>query len=65
MGPVLKWVRSVWSRATGVIDDSLPMPPDEREERDWMPESSETVSERRRLRVKLMILGQREKGGRR
>ena len=62
---VLKLLRSLWSRVIGVADDSFPMPPGEREERDWTPESSETTSERRRLRVKLMILEKKGKGGKR
>jgi hypothetical protein len=64
-GAVLRLLRAIWTRVIGVVDDSFPMPPDEREERDWTPESSEAVSQRRRLRVKFMTLQQRERGGKR
>jgi hypothetical protein len=63
--PVLRVLRSLWSRVTRVIDDSFPMPPAEREERDWTPESSETVSDRRRLRLRLVLLEKRGRGGKR
>jgi len=49
-----------WS---SIIDDALPMPPDEREERDWTPISSDEQSDRRKDRLKLHMLEKRGKGG--
>ncbi len=43
------------------VDDALPMPNDQREERDSVPTSGEEMSRRRRLRLKIRML---EKGGR-
>ncbi|MEO7869207.1 MAG: hypothetical protein ABIS42_01215 [Candidatus Limnocylindria bacterium] len=46
-----------------LIDDALPMPPSQREQRDWVPESGEEVARRRSLRLKLHLLSKRGKGG--
>lgn len=47
----------------GQVEDSLPMPPDQREERDWFSESDEERSKRRLLRLRLHLLEKRGKGG--
>lgn len=45
------------------VDDALPMPPDQREERDWVPESPRERAGRRLLRIRLQMLEKRGKGG--
>ena len=60
---VLRLLRSLWSRVVALVDDSLPMPPEQRAARDWTPESSESGSARRRLRLRLHMLEKRGKGG--
>jgi hypothetical protein len=62
-GAVSKLLRTLWSRVAGFVDDSLPMPPDQREERDWTPESDDKVSERRRLQIRIRMFEKRGKGG--
>ena len=56
-------LRRAFARIIEFIDDSAPMPPDQREERDWTPRSNEEVAQRRRLRLKLHLLEKRGKGG--
>ena len=53
----------VLRRLMDLIDDALPMPPSQRTERDWVPESSDEVARRRSLRLKLHLLSKRGKGG--
>jgi hypothetical protein len=60
---VWTWLRARWTRFVAFVDDSLPMPPDQRRERDWTPEDSESVSRRRRLRLKVGLREKRGKGG--
>jgi hypothetical protein len=60
---VRKWIGALWTRAIAFVDDALPMPPDQRQERDWTPESPQSVSDRRRLRLRLHMLEKRGKGG--
>jgi hypothetical protein len=68
--PTLDQHRDVWNwllrmsrRFARVVDDALPMPPDQREARDWFPESDTERSKRRLLRLKLHMLEKRGKGG--
>jgi hypothetical protein len=56
-------LRQAWKRVLGLLDDALPVPPDQQEERDWTGESSEQVASRRRLRLRLHLLEKRGKGG--
>ena len=46
-----------------LIDDALPMPPDQREQRSWTPLSGNEVARRRRQRLDLHLLEKRGKGG--
>jgi hypothetical protein len=46
-----------------LVDDALPMPPDQRSRRDAVPLGSDEVSRRQRLRLKLHLLEKRGKGG--
>jgi len=62
-GGVLERLRSFWSRLAGVIDDSLPMPPEQRRERDWTGETSGEEAERRQLELQLELLEKKGKGG--
>ena len=50
-------------RLMDLIDDALPMPPSQRQQRDRVPESGEEVARRRSLRLKLHLLSKRGKGG--
>ena len=61
-GGVLRMLRALWSRIVAFVDDSLPMPPDQREARDWTPETDEAISARRRLRMKLDKFERRGRG---
>jgi len=45
------------------IDDALPMPADQREERDRTGESGEDMAARRKRRFRLRMLEKRGKGG--
>ena len=46
-----------------LLDDVLPMPPDQREQRSWTPLSGNEVARRRRQRLDLHLLEKRGKGG--
>jgi hypothetical protein len=59
----VKAIASALRRIVALIDDALPMPGDQREQRDWTPMDSEEVARRRRLRLKLHMAGKRGKGG--
>lgn len=50
-------------RIVALIDDVLPMPPDQREARDRRPTGDDEVARRRRLRLRLHMLEKRGKGG--
>ena len=56
-------MRRTWQWVAGAIDDSLPMPPDQRAKRDWSGEGSDAESARRTLRMKLHLLEKRGTGG--
>lgn len=56
-------VRRALAWVVALVDDSLPMSPDERDQRDWTPLSSDDLAHRRQLRLKLHLLGKRGKGG--
>jgi hypothetical protein len=62
---IARIVARVWSRLAGSIDDGLPMPPEERAERDWIGETSAEESDRRQLRIRMRMLEKEGKGGRR
>lgn len=51
---------SLWRRIIAVIDDILPMPPEQREARD---DDGKDHSAARKLRLKLHMLEKRGKGG--
>jgi hypothetical protein len=46
-----------------LVDSALPLPPDQRDEREWMPGSDREQSAARRRRLKLRLLEKRGKGG--
>jgi hypothetical protein len=54
---------SLWRRILAALDDALPMPPDQRDGRDRLDESSETESERRLRRFRIGLHEKRGKGG--
>jgi hypothetical protein len=56
-------VRRALGWIVGFVDDSMPMPPEQRDEREWTPRSNEEISQRRLLRLKLHLLEKRGKGG--
>jgi hypothetical protein len=56
-------MRRTWQWVVGAIDDSLPMPPDQRAKRDRSGESSDAESNRRTLRLRLHLLEKRGRGG--
>jgi hypothetical protein len=45
------------------IDDALPMPPEQRDEREWTSTPGDEQSARRKLRLRLHMLEKRGKGG--
>lgn len=63
MMPVTRWLRRTLDRLLRFTDDALPVPPDQRAEREWTPESGDSQSRRRKLRLKLHMLEKRGKGG--
>jgi hypothetical protein len=56
-------VSRAWRRITAAADDVLPMPADDRPEREWTGESSQAESAGRLRRFKLHMLEKRGKGG--
>jgi hypothetical protein len=58
-----KWIRAAWARLARFVDDALPIPPDQREERDWSGETGEQEAARRKRRFQLRMLEKRGKGG--
>lgn len=52
-----------WRAVKSFLDDALPMPPGQRQERDWTPDAGEDQSRRRKLRLRLHMLEKRGKGG--
>lgn len=56
-----------WARLrhwmANVLDDSLPMPPEQRDAREWTPEPDPVRSDRRKSRLRLHMLEKRGKGG--
>jgi hypothetical protein len=56
------WRRLV-TRLTALLDDALPMSPEEREQRDTAGLDANDVAARRRLRFQLGMLEKRGKGG--
>lgn len=56
-------LRTAWRRVIAFIDDALPMPPGERDERDSAGEDREELSSRRRRRIRIRLLEKRGKGG--
>ena len=54
---------SLWRSIRSVVDNALPLPPDQREDRDWTPTPDQEQSARRKLRLKLHMLEKRGKGG--
>jgi len=63
MSSVLRILAGIRTRLGSWIDDALPMPADQREERDWSGESGEEEAGRRRRRFRLRMLEKRGKGG--
>jgi hypothetical protein len=59
---VIARLKHVWKRLLGTLDDALPMPPDQRAERDWSGETFSQASDRRLLRIKLHGLEKRGRG---
>jgi hypothetical protein len=45
------------------MDDTLPMTPEERQERDWTGETSRGEAERRQLELQLQLFEKKGKGG--
>lgn len=57
------WLRGLGRIIGRLVDAVMPMPPDQRAERDWTPMPDGEQSERRKLRLKLHMLEKRGKGG--
>jgi hypothetical protein len=51
------------ARLGRLVDDSLPMAEEDREERDWTGETSREEAERRQLEIQLELLEKQGKGG--
>jgi len=54
---------ALWRALRSLVDSALPLPPDQRDEREWMPGSDREQSAARRRRLKLRLLEKRGKGG--
>ena len=59
----MTWLRRFLHGLLAILDDAAPMPPDQRAERDWTPDTSEAESARRRLRLRLHGFEKSGKGG--
>jgi len=63
MSSIFRILSGIRTRIGSWIDDSLPMPADQREERDRTGESGEQEAARRKRRFRLRMLEKRGKGG--
>jgi hypothetical protein len=61
--PMRATLSRMWRFVARLVDDGLPMSPDDRAARDWDATSGEEQSRRRRLRLRLHMLEKRGKGG--
>lgn len=57
------WLSRLRIRLAMMIDDALPLSPEDRRERDWSGETSDEEAERRQLLVRLKILAKEGTGG--
>lgn len=55
MSSLFRILAVLWARVGREVEDAVPMPPDEREERDWSGESSEEEAERRQAQIRLQV----------
>jgi hypothetical protein len=62
-GAVTAWLKAAWRRIGSLLDDALPMPSEQRDEREWTPISGDEQSDQRKRRLKLHMLEKRGKGG--
>ena len=57
------WFGRVMGWLGRIADDALPMPAEQRDQREWSGQSAQEQTELRKLRLKLHILENRGKGG--
>jgi hypothetical protein len=55
-------LKGIWARITAWVDDALPMPPDQRAERDEAGIPPEELAERRRTRLEIRGYEKRGQG---
>jgi hypothetical protein len=60
---MVTWRARVWRWLRSALDDTLPMPAKQRDERDWTPMGDGEASQRRLQRLRLHMLEKRGKGG--
>jgi len=64
---VASWLKTVavrfGSRLGRLVDNSLPMAAEDREERDWTGETSKEEAERRQLEMQIEMLEKQGRGG--
>lgn len=60
---IFRVLTGIRARIGSWIDDALPMPADQRQERDWTGEPGEEEAARRRRRLRIHMFEKRGKGG--